>query len=156
MVLNFQEKFKFEKERWIPKPLENRIFHLFHSISWDSKVAVRWFSYYIFCFRLNFIYNHISRLYSKTFTRKLEKLKNALCLVLKCFQTTNSNSCPGRLRILKNIIPGMFSSQTLSCLFIPRYIQNTKKGSDYTMIKSENSSFSQPVCTFLPFPYPWR
>ena len=136
MVLKFQEKFKFEKERWILKPLENRIFHLFHSISWDSEVAVRWFSYYIFCFRLNFMYNHISRLYSKTFTRKLEKLKNALGLVLKCFQTTNSNSCPGGFRILKNTIPAMFSSQILSCLFITRYIPNTKKDSDYTMIKS--------------------
>ena len=108
IVLKFQEKFKFDKERWIPKPLQSRIFHLFHSISWDSEVPVSWFSYCFCCFRLSFIYNHIPRLYSETFTRKLGKSKNALGSVLKCFQTTNSNSCPDRFRILKNTMHGMF------------------------------------------------
>ena len=122
MVLKFQEKFKFQKERWIPKPLENRIFHLFHSISWDSEVPVSWLLHYSCCFRFSFIYNHIPWLYSETFTKKLEKSKNALGLVLKCFQTTNSNSCHDRFRILKNIIPGIFPSPILSCLFISRHL----------------------------------
>ena len=154
MFLNFQEKFKFEKERWIPQPLESRNFHIFDSFSWDSEATVSWLSYHFICFRLSFIYNNIPRLYPKAFMRKCEKSKNALGFVLRCFQTTNSNSCPNRFRILRSTIPGIFSNRILSCIFLPRHLQNSKEGSAYTMIKSENSSFLQLVCTFLSFPYP--